>query len=267
LKPRRLLIVALPAAALAVAGCGGHGSAARKHARIPPPYQPPIGSVIGCASHRTQVYTESIATRHKVVALTFDDGPSDLTPAFLRVLERKHVHATFFVIGNQVNQFPQLVRRALRDGDMIGNHTFTHPDMTQIPYREDVRQLQKTIFAIHQATGFTPCLWRAPYGSINAGLEALARSMGMISIQWDTDPQDFTVPPTSSIVNRVLKGNPYNPDTGVHPGSIVLMHDGGGWRGHTLAALRQIIDRLRARGYRFVTVAQLLRVPLVRRAN
>jgi peptidoglycan/xylan/chitin deacetylase (PgdA/CDA1 family) len=159
------------------------------------------------------------------------------------------------------------VRRALRDGDLVGNHTFTHPDMTQIPYREDVRQMQKTIFAIHQATGFTPCFWRAPYGSINAGLEALARSMGMISIQWDTDPQDFTVPPTSSIINRVLKGNPYNPDKGVQSGSIVLMHDGGGWRGHTLAALPQIIDRLRARGYRFVTVAQLLRVPLVYRAK
>jgi peptidoglycan/xylan/chitin deacetylase (PgdA/CDA1 family) len=139
--------------------------------------------------------------------------------------------------------------------------------MTQIPYREDVRQLQKTIFAIHQATGFTPCLWRAPYGSINAGLEALARSMGMISIQWDADPQDFAVPPASSIVNRVLKGNPYNPDKGARSGSIVLMHDGGGWRGNTLTALPQIIDRLRARGYRFVTVAQLLRVPRMRRTK
>jgi peptidoglycan-N-acetylglucosamine deacetylase len=266
-KSRRLLIVALPAAVLAAAGCGGNVSAARKHAQMPPAYQPPIGSVIGCNSSRTQVYTESIATRHKTVALTFDDGPSDLTPAFLRVLERKHVRATFFVIGNQVNQYPQVVRRALRDGDLVGDHTFTHPDMTQIPFREDVRQLQKTVFAIHQATGFTPCFWRAPYGSINAGLEALARSMGMISIQWDTDPQDFTVPPTSSIVNRVLKGNPYNPDKGAHSGSIVLMHDGGGWRGHTLAALPQIIDRLRARGYRFVTVAQLLRVPMMRRTK
>ena len=260
------MIVALPAAAL-VAGCGGHASAGRKPARIAPPYKPPIGSVIGCDSSRTQVYTESIATRRKVVALTFDDGPTEFTPAFLHVLERKHVHATFFLIGNQVNQYPQLARRALRDGDMIGNHTFTHADMTQVPYREQVRQLQKASFAIHQATGFTPCLWRAPYGSINAGLEALARSMGMISIQWATDPQDFTVPPARSIVNRVLKGNPYNPDKGVHPGSIVLMHDGGGWRGNTLTALPQIIDRLRARGYRFVTVAELLRVPLMRRAK
>jgi peptidoglycan/xylan/chitin deacetylase (PgdA/CDA1 family) len=91
--------------------------------------------------------------------------------------------------------------------------------------------------------------------------------MGMISIQWDVDPQDFAVPPARSIVNRVLKGNPYNPDTGVHPGSIVLMHDGGGWRGNTLKALPQIIDKLRARGYRFVTVAQLLRLPLTLRSR
>jgi peptidoglycan-N-acetylglucosamine deacetylase len=246
LKARSSLI-AVAGAALAFAGCGGGHRAVKP----PPAYVPPIGSVIGCNSNRTQVYTESIATRHKVVALTFDDGPSDLTPAFLRVLERKHVHATFFVIGNQVNQYPQLVRRALRDGDLVGGHTFTHPDMTQIPYREDVRQLQKSIFAIHQATGFTTCFWRAPYGSINAGLEALARSMGMISIQWDVDPQDFAVPPARSIVNRVLKGNPYNPDTGVHPGSIVLMHDGGGDRSQTVEALRTLLDRLDAAGYTY----------------
>lgn len=221
--------------------------------------------MIGCDSSHTQVYTESVAVRRKLVALTFDDGPSDFTPRYLSVLERMHVHATFFLIGDQVDQYPQFVRRALRDGDIVGNHTFTHPDMTQIPWREVVRQLRKTTLAIRQATGFTPCLWRAPYGSLTPRLEALARSMGMISIQWDTDPQDFTVPPATSIVNRVLKGNPYDPDKGVHPGSIVLMHDGGGWRGHTLAALPRIIDRLRARGYRFVTVAQLLRVPLIRR--
>jgi chitin deacetylase len=247
-----------------IAGCG-HGS--HTTTRLPPPYQPPVGSVVGCNSSRTQVYTESVATHRKVVALTFDDGPSDLTAGFLRVLSRMHVHATFFVIGNQVNQFPQLVRDELRAGNLVGNHTFTHPDMTQIPWREDVRQLSKAITAIHQATGFTPCFWRAPYGAINPKLYALARSMGMISIQWDTDPQDFTVPPAQSIVNRVLKGNPYNPDKGVHPGSIVLMHDGGGWRGNTLRALPQIITRLRARGYRFVTIAQLLRIPLARRTR
>jgi peptidoglycan/xylan/chitin deacetylase (PgdA/CDA1 family) len=249
--------------ALALTACGATHKPAT--AKLPPPYVPPIGSVIGCDSSHTQIYTESIATRRKVVALTIDDGPSEFTAAFLRVLEQKHVHATFFVIGNQVDQYPQLVRRELADGDLVGNHTFTHPDMTQIPWREVQRQLTKTSFAIHQASGFTPCLWRAPYGSINAKLEAYARSLGMISIQWDTDPQDFTVPPARSIANRVLNGNPFDPDKGAHPGAIVLMHDGGGWRGNTLKALPQIIDRLRARGYRFVTIAQLLRVPLIHR--
>jgi peptidoglycan-N-acetylglucosamine deacetylase len=236
-------------------------------ARVPPAYVPPVGSVIGCDSSHTQVYTESIATRRKVVALTFDDGPSEFTAAYLRVLERKHVHATFFLIGNQVNQYPQLARRELADGNMVGNHTLTHPDMTKIPWREVQRQLPKTNFAIHQATGFTPCMWRAPYGSIDAQLEAYARSLGMVSIQWDTDPQDFTVPPAQSILKRVLKGNPYDPDKGAHAGSIVLMHDGGGWRGNTLKALPEIIDRLRARGYRFVRIDQLLRIPLQRRTR
>jgi peptidoglycan/xylan/chitin deacetylase (PgdA/CDA1 family) len=256
-------LIAVAGAALVCAGCGG----GHKTVRSPPAYVPPIGSVIGCNSSAGPVYTENVSARRKVVALTFDDGPSEFTAGYLSVLERKHVHATFMLIGDQVAQYPELVRRMLRDGDLIGNHSFTHPDMTHIPWPQDVSQLRQTLTAIHQATGFTPCFWRAPYGSITPALQSLARSMGMISIQWDVDPQDFAVPPAQSIVNRVLKGNPYNPDTGVHPGSIVLMHDGGGWRGNTLKALPQIIDKLRARGYRFVTIAQLLRQPLTLRTR
>jgi peptidoglycan/xylan/chitin deacetylase (PgdA/CDA1 family) len=193
-----------------------------------------------------------------VVALTFDDGPSGYTHQVLDILAREHAHATFFLIGNQVRDYPDQVRRALRDGHFIANHTFTHPDMLHLSPAKQRSELQGAQQAIWQATAFTPCFWRAPYGSINPALQQMARGLGMNSIQWDTDPQDFTAPPVATIYHRVLFGNPKNPDPGVHPGAIVLLHDGGGDRSHTVAALPQIITALRARGYRFLTIPELM---------
>ncbi len=224
----------------------------------------PVGGPIGCTP-RGPIYNESGPGRRRVVALTFDDGPSGFTPQILSILERKRVPATFFVIGDQVAGHPELLRRALRDGDMVGDHTWTHADMTQLTPAVQGRQIALTAQAIQQATGLRPCLWRAPYGAIDGRIEVLARSMGLISVQWDTDPQDFTMPPVAAIVRRVLHGNPADPDPGVHPGAIVLMHDGGGDRSHTVAALPRLIDGLRARGYGFVTVPALLGIPVVRR--
>jgi peptidoglycan/xylan/chitin deacetylase (PgdA/CDA1 family) len=210
-----------------------------------------------------RLYTEGLHLRDKVVALTFDDGPSPYTHHILDVLEAKHVVATFFVIGQQVSDEPDQVRRALRDGDLIGNHTYTHPDMLKVALPGVIDEIGGAQQAIWQDTGFVPCFWRAPYGSINEQLKYIARSYGLLSIQWDTDPQDFTAPPADAIYRRVLFGNPKNPDPGVHPGAIVLMHDGGGNRSHTVQALPRIIDALRQRGYRFVTVAGLLNLALI----
>ncbi len=224
----------------------------------------PRGGPVGCTA-RGPIYTESRPTRRRVVALTFDDGPSGFTPKLLAVLERKHVRATFFVIGSQVRDHPEALRRELRDGDIVGDHTWTHADMTLLPAAVQRQQIVLTAEAIRAATGFSPCLWRAPYGAISGRIEGLARSLGLLSIQWDTDPQDFTMPPVAAIVRRVLHGNPANPDPGVHPGAIVLMHDGGGDRSHTVAALPTLIDQLRARGYSFVTVPELLGLSVSRR--
>jgi chitin deacetylase len=194
------------------------------------------------------------------VALTFDDGPSDYTHQILDTLEREHVHATFFLIGNQVRDYPDQVRRELGDGDIVGNHTYTHADMLHVTLAHALKELQGAQQAIWQATGFTPCFWRAPYGSIDERLKFLARALGLLSIQWDTDPQDFTAPPADVIYHRVLFGNPKNPDPGVHPGAIVLLHDGGGNRSHTVQALPKIIHSLRGKGYSFVTIPALLRL-------
>jgi peptidoglycan-N-acetylglucosamine deacetylase len=251
-------VLALGALALGVPGSGAsdpyyaHGN----------PAPLPVSVPTGCVA-RGRLYTEGLHLRRKLVALTFDDGPSGFTHHILDVLERKHVHATFFLIGNQVADHPAQVRRELIDGDLLGNHTYTHADPLQIGLKSFLDELQGTQRAIWQNTGFTPCFWRAPYGSIDNRIAYIARGLGLVSIQWDTDPQDFNMPPVATIVHRVLFGNPKDPDPGVHPGAIVLMHDGGGDRSHTVRALPRIIDALRARGYQFVTIAQLLGLPLI----
>jgi peptidoglycan/xylan/chitin deacetylase (PgdA/CDA1 family) len=195
-----------------------------------------------------------------VVALTFDDGPWYDTPQFLDVLERYHVVGTFFEIGEQISTYGQggaIERRMLADGDMVGDHTWSHPNVSG-GGAFAAGQISSTATAIKRATrGFQPCLFRAPYGAISSGLVSLARSMGFTTIQWDVDPTDWARPGTGAIYSRVVGG--------ARPGSIILQHDGGGNRSETLAALPQEIQTLKARGYKFVTVTQLLGQRLIYR--
>jgi peptidoglycan/xylan/chitin deacetylase (PgdA/CDA1 family) len=196
----------------------------------------------------------------RVVALTFDDGPwpSPPTSQFLDVLERSHAVATFFEIGSEIGPYDPgggLERRMLADGDLIGNHTWTHPDMTRLDSSTQRSQLEQTSAAIKAASGFTPCLWRPPYGAQNSGVVGLARSLGLITVNWDVDTVDWSTPGTSTIYQRAVDG--------ARPGSIILQHFGGGPRYQTLAALPQEISTLRQRGYRFVTVAELLGLRLI----
>jgi peptidoglycan/xylan/chitin deacetylase (PgdA/CDA1 family) len=189
-----------------------------------------------------------------MIALTFDDGPWYDTPQFLNVLERKHVVATFFQIGEQISTYGgpggAIERRMLRDGDMIGDHTWSHPDVSgDGPFA--YHQIRSTALAIKHATGgFYPCLFRAPYGATSPALISEARRMGFTTIQWDIDPRDWSLPGTQAIYQTVVDN--------AHPGAIVLQHDGGGPRSETLAALPREIDTLRGRGYHFVTITQLL---------
>jgi peptidoglycan-N-acetylglucosamine deacetylase len=198
------------------------------------------------------------APNHRVIALTFDDGPWPDTPQFLDILEREHVHATFFQIGEQVSTYgPAVDRRMLADGDMIGDHTWSHPDVSGAGSFA-AGQISSTANAISAATGgFRPCLFRAPYGSVSGALISEARSMGFTTIQWNVDPTDWARPGTDAIYQRVTGG--------VTPGSIVIQHDGGGDRSETLAALPGEIATLKARGYSFETVTQLLGDQLIYR--
>jgi peptidoglycan/xylan/chitin deacetylase (PgdA/CDA1 family) len=143
----------------------------------------------------------------------------------------------------------------LGDGDMIGDHTWSHADVSG-DGSGAADQIARARDEIHRVThGFTPCLFRAPGGAVSSALIGKARSMGFTTIQWDVDPRDWSTPGTDSIYRTVVSQ--------AHSGSIVLQHDGGGPREETLAALPREIATLRREGYRFVTVTQLLGQKLI----
>jgi peptidoglycan/xylan/chitin deacetylase (PgdA/CDA1 family) len=203
--------------------------------------------ISGCRSRGQQAYRHGPHQRE--VAIGFDDGPAPITPAFVSMLERAHAPATFFVIGRQLSHgFQGLLLRELRDGDVLGDHSFTHPDLVR---SGDARsQLSSTIGAIRSLTGYTPCVFRPPYGSYDSSTVRTASSLGLATVLWNDDPTDWARPGTGAIVQRVLAQ--------VQPGSIIISHDGGGFRQETLAAYPRIIAGLRGRGYHIVTITQLL---------
>ncbi len=218
-----------------------------------------VPQLVGCVP-RGAPFVYDGATGRKEIALTFDDGPWYQTPQFLSLLERYHVPATFFEIGDQIAEYGQggaIERRMLADGDMIGDHTWNHPNVSSggAFARTEIVEAAE---AIKRAThGFEPCLFRAPYGAVSPRLLSLARSLGFTTIQWDIDPRDWARPGVAAIYENVLDN--------AHPGAIVEEHDGGGDRSETLAALPTEIRVLRSRGYQFVTVTQLLGMRLLYR--
>jgi|SRR5271166_141772 len=190
------------------------------------------------------------AGRGRDIALTFDDGPGPYTPGVLEVLERTHVHATFFVIGKMLRYFSPSAVREIRDGDVIGDHTETHPEMALLSAHEQHEELFEQIARIELLDGPRPVLFRPPYGSFNATTMSELHRLHLLMVLWSVDTGDYLQPGVSVIVQRALAG--------AHPGAIILMHDAGGTRTETIAALPTIIRDLRARGYRLVTVPQLL---------
>jgi peptidoglycan-N-acetylglucosamine deacetylase len=184
------------------------------------------------------------------VALTFDDGPGTYTPAVLRVLEQYHVPATFFAIGKMERYFSPSTARELRDGDVVGDHTETHPAMAQLSAHEQYEQLFEQLARIELLGGPRPRLFRPPYGSFNATTMRELHALGLLMVLWSVDTGDYLQPGAAVIEQRVLAG--------ARPGAVFLLHDGGGIRAQTIAALPGIIRGLRARGFRLVTVPRLL---------
>lgn len=211
-----------------------HGSRVFRLRRVRP---------VGCTGGSAGTVRNGSRAR-KVVALTFDDGPSSYTEVFLDVLRDRHAHATFFEIGQEVPGRAATLRRILREGHELANHTTHHGSYP------DYLDMAATNALIRGATHFQPCLFRPPGGAVNSAVVDAAARAGMKTVLWDVDPADWTNPGSGAIYSRVVGA--------VAPGSIVLMHDGGGNRAGTLAALPRIVETLRGRGYRFATVTELL---------
>jgi peptidoglycan-N-acetylglucosamine deacetylase len=181
----------------------------------------------------------------KTVALTFDDGPDPRnTPQVLQILRASGIKATFCVIGFEARAFPDLIAAIHADGHVLCDHTESHPYLDRIPGPAVDAQLAGPAAYLAQLVGRGPAFMRAPYGALNPNVIAIAHRQGLRVLGWSVDPSDYQRPPASTIVSRVLSQ--------VHPGAIVLMHDGGGDRSPTIAALPAIIAALRAQGYTFV---------------
>lgn len=185
----------------------------------------------------------------KAVALTFDDGPGPATRRVLSILRRYSAPATFFQVGRMVQQDSSLLRRIRREGHVLANHSFTHPVMTG--GRE--REVTATSRVIRRASGFDPCLFRAPYGENPASVVALARRQGLITVHWNVDPGDWRGLDADQMVRTSLQQT--------RPGSVLVFHDGTAHR-QMLSGLPRLLASLRERGYRFLTVPELLRLPV-----
>jgi peptidoglycan/xylan/chitin deacetylase (PgdA/CDA1 family) len=183
------------------------------------------------------------------IAMTFDDGPSQkLTPKLLDLLAARHIKATFFVIGENVAEFPEITARAAKEGHEIGNHSWSHPNLGKMSDDAVRSQLRRTDDAIKSATGKSPTLCRPPYGSISTRQKRwIHDEFGYEIILWDVDPLDWKRPGPVAVCNRILRET--------RAGSIVLSHD---IHPGTIEAMPATFDQLEAKGFKFVTVSELI---------
>ena len=237
----RVIFIALAAATLAAVpgGSAAAGRLAGPRTRLDAKAPLPTG-----CTHGGSTFVTHGPRGRKRIAIGFDDGPSDYTPQILRVLRRFDSHATFFEIGQETSGRAQIMKKVLRQGNEIGNHSLHHElDPSSASIHETDR-------LIRNATGFRPCDFRPPDGSVNSGLISRAHDQHLVTVNWNVDPRDWATPGVGAISSNVIAN--------AHNGSIVVMHDGGGNRSETVAALPSILSHFRHRGYKFVTVAELL---------
>jgi peptidoglycan-N-acetylglucosamine deacetylase len=183
------------------------------------------------------------------IAMTFDDGPSPgNTTRLLDILKQRNIKVTFFMIGPNVVAHPEIARRALAEGHEIGNHSWTHPQLSKLSDQRVTEEITKTQEAIKNACEFTPTLLRPPYGAITKRQrEWIEKQFGLNVILWSVDPLDWKRPGASVITQRILSG--------AQSGAIILSHD---IHQQTIDAMPATFDALLAKGYKFVTVSQLI---------
>ncbi|UNU27562.1 polysaccharide deacetylase family protein [Microcoleus vaginatus] len=212
-----------------------------------PPEQPLVFAPP--AQFRSQIVYKASINNSKVIALTFDDGPSPETLKILEVLHKHNAVVTFFCLGANLRQYPEIAKRVVQAGNAIGNHTWHHYSHN-VTEKTASDEIDNTGVHIYRSSGAKSFLFRPPGGRLNNGLANYAKKKNYVVVMWSIDPKDFLQRPAAAIARSVLSQ--------ASTGAIVLLHDGGGNRQQTVEALSAIIPKLKQQGYRFVTVPQLL---------
>jgi len=238
----------------------GIPAAATKPISLPATQNPSVGSVAATAmnhevtasragTRRTPALYTGIRTNQRVLALTFDDGPSaELTPKLLDLLRKEGIRATFFVIGTNVQAHPEIARRIVAEGHEIANHSWSHPQLPRLGAERLEQEIQNTTDIIEQTTGQRVTMMRPPYGAINGRVkDAIIKTHGLDLLLWSVDPRDWTRPGPEAVERRLLAG--------AAPGAIMLCHD---IHPGTIAAMPDTIAQLKAKGYSFATVSELI---------
>ena len=251
----KILAPVLCVATLSVAACAqertgvAFRSGAGASAALHPQSQP---SAVGNAATRPQRFPaqyNEVPMSRPIVALTFDDGPHpELTPKLLDILRDNGVRATFYVIGRNVTAYPDIARRIVSEGHEIANHSYNHPALTSVGSARLNQEIAGTSEAILRATGRRPANMRPPYGAVNDRVRAaILRNHGLDVILWSVDPLDWKRPGADVVRQRLVDG--------AKPGGILLAHD---IHPGTIEAVPGVIRDLKAKGYGFATVSQLI---------
>ncbi|WP_219884554.1 polysaccharide deacetylase family protein [Merismopedia glauca] len=194
----------------------------------------------------------SLLKKDKIIALTFDDGPWPVTTIqILDILKQEKIKATFFLLGQPLQNYPQIAQQVVAQGHAIGNHTWHHW-YHKLDATTSAKEIETTAALIYKTTGIKTYLFRPPGGLLNNGVADYAKRKKYFVALWSSDSTDYNRPSVATLVNNVMKN--------ARPGGMVLMHDGGGDRSHTVKALPIIIAQLKSRGYKFVTVPELLEI-------
>ncbi|HEY9602086.1 MAG TPA: polysaccharide deacetylase family protein [Allocoleopsis sp.] len=199
------------------------------------------------------IYQAKLTNPEKVIALTFDDGPwQKTTRQVLDILKQNNIKATFFWVGSSLEKNPQIAQQVVAEGHAIGNHTWHHW-YHHLNEKAAAKEIEDTAQLIYKTTGVKTSLFRPPGGFLKNGVAAYAKQQNYAVVMWSVTAADtdWKAQP-SAFVKNVLRG--------AKPGSIVLMHDGGGDHSKTVKALPEIISGLRQMGYRFVTIPELLKM-------
>ncbi|MBN3884131.1 MAG: polysaccharide deacetylase family protein [Nostoc sp. JL34] len=198
------------------------------------------------------IESAKLSPEQKVIALTFDDGPwPESTAQVLDILKKNQIKGTFFVVGENVKNFPNLLKQEIAEGHVIGNHTWHHWYQFLNP-QAAAYEIDHTEDVIFKTTGLKTNLFRPPGGVMHNGVVDYARNSKYAIILWSSDSVDYSRPAVSRLISNVFRE--------AKPGGIVLMHDGGGNRSRTVQALPEIIANFRNQGYRFVTIPELLQI-------